>query len=133
MQNGSLQRYIAFLLGTAVVLGASPFLRLGLPELGPVQTELDMPSAVVWLLLVVTALGTAIFHRRRLIALALLSTVGLVITLGFVHFSAPDLALTQISVEVVTIVLILMALHLLPDRTPAESTSARPRQVGRRP
>ncbi|NKB86933.1 MAG: monovalent cation/H+ antiporter subunit A [Acidobacteria bacterium] len=125
LQNGSLQRYVAFLLGTAVVLGASPFLREGLPGLGPNRTPFDTPSFVAWTLLVVTALGTAIFHRRRLIALALLSTVGLVVTLGFVHFSAPDLALTQISVEVVTIVLILMALHLLPERTPAESSGSR--------
>jgi len=46
--------------------------------------------------------------------------VGLVMSLAFVHLSAPDLALTQISVEVVTIVLLLLALHLLPERSPKE-------------
>jgi multicomponent K+:H+ antiporter subunit A len=38
--------------------------------------------------------------------------------LPFVLFSAPDLALTQLSVEVVTIVLLLLALHFLPQRHP---------------
>jgi len=47
--------------------------------------------------------------------------VGLVSTLTFVWFAAPDLALTQISVEVVTIMLLLLALNLLPQRGPAES------------
>jgi multicomponent K+:H+ antiporter subunit A len=125
LQNGSLQRYVALLVTTAVVLGAWPFVERGWSGVGPASTPVDLPTSVAWLLLVVTAVGTAAFHRRRLVALALLSTVGLVVTLAFVHFSAPDLALTQISVEVVTIVLILMALHLLPGTTPAESSALR--------
>jgi multicomponent K+:H+ antiporter subunit A len=125
LTSGSLQRYLALLIGSAVLIGAAPFLLLGGVGAGPTATPADIPTLVGWVILVVTALGTAVFHRRRLIALALLGTVGLMITLGFVHFSAPDLALTQISVEVVTIVLILMALHLLPKHTPRESSQVR--------
>jgi multicomponent K+:H+ antiporter subunit A len=36
-------------------------------------------------------------------------------------FSAPDLALTQLSVEVVTLLLMLLALNFLPKETPRES------------
>ena len=61
----------------------------------------------------------------RLRLVAQVCAVGLVVSLGFVYFSAPDLALTQLSVEVVTTVLLLMALALLPQTTPAESTRAR--------
>jgi multicomponent K+:H+ antiporter subunit A len=61
-----------------------------------------------------------------LVALLLLSVVGLVVSLTFVKFSAPDLALTQLSVEVVTVVLLLLALYFLPWRhTPVESSYAR--------
>ena len=42
-----------------------------------------------------------------------------------IKFSAPDLALTQLSVEVVTIVLILLALYYLPQTTPRESSNFR--------
>jgi len=42
--------------------------------------------------------------------------VGLVVTLVFVRFSAPDLALTQLAVEVVTIVLLMLALFFLPQK-----------------
>ncbi len=59
----------------------------------------------------------SVLHRQRLIALLLLSVVGLVVALTFVKFSAPDLALTQLSVEVVTIVLLLLALYFLPQHS----------------
>ena len=38
----------------------------------------------------------------------------MIVSLAFLQFSAPDLALTQISVEVVTTILMLLALNLLP-------------------
>ena len=38
------------------------------------------------------------------------------ISLAFAYLSAPDLALTQLSVEVVTIILLLLALNFLPRR-----------------
>ncbi len=125
LENGSLQRYLALLMGATIVVGVSPFLVRGWAGGGPHSTPIDAPTLVAWFLLVVTAIGTAAFHRRRLISLAMLGTVGVVVTLGFVHFSAPDLALTQISVEVVTIILILMALHLLPKTTPLETSFMR--------
>ena len=49
--------------------------------------------------------------------------VGLMVSLAFVRFSAPDLALTQISVEVVTIILLMLALYFLPQLTPFESSA----------
>jgi multicomponent K+:H+ antiporter subunit A len=121
LQNGSLQRYLALLVGAAVMAGAWPFWQLGFSRGSLPSTPLDNATVIAWLMLVVTALGTAVFHRRRVIALVMLGVVGLVATLAFVHFSAPDLALTQVSVEFVTIVLILVALHLLPKDTPRES------------
>jgi multicomponent K+:H+ antiporter subunit A len=65
------------------------------------------------------------WHRQRLTALILLGAVGLCVSLVFAKFSAPDLALTQLSVEVVTIVLLLLALYFLPQSTPAESSRTR--------
>ena len=54
----------------------------------------------------------------------------------FLYFSAPDLALTQISVEVVTTILMLLALNFLPQKTPARAVArcgtARRRDRGRR-
>jgi multicomponent K+:H+ antiporter subunit A len=76
-------------------------------------------------ILLTGAVGTAAFHRNRVVAIVFMGVVGLVSALAFVHLSAPDLALTQISVEVVTAILLLEALKLLPPRTPEESSKVR--------
>jgi multicomponent K+:H+ antiporter subunit A len=55
----------------------------------------------------------------------LVGVVGLAVALTFVALSAPDLALTQLSVEVVSTVLLLMGLALLPQTTPRESSGGR--------
>jgi multicomponent K+:H+ antiporter subunit A len=83
---------------------------------------------ILWLIGAACAVGAAWQARfHRLVALALLGVVGLVMCLSFAWFSAPDLALTQLAVEVVTIVLFLLGLRWLPPRNEAESalTSAR--------
>ncbi|MCW5617643.1 MAG: monovalent cation/H+ antiporter subunit A, partial [Nitrosomonas sp.] len=80
----------------------------------------DGVSLLVALIIVIAAVATAVMHRQRLVSLILLGTVGLGVSLIFVKFSAPDLALTQL-VEVVTIVLMLLALYFLPQESPNES------------
>ena len=73
--------------------------------------------ALVWAIGAACALGAAWqakFHR--LAALILLGGTGLVVCVTFVWFSAPDLALTQLLVEVVTTVLLLLGLRWLPKR-----------------
>ena len=80
------------------------------------------PAAVVgWIALVAATAMVVLTHKARYISLIYIGIVGLIISLAFVHLSAPDLALTQISVEVVTILLMLLALNLLPKQTPVES------------
>lgn len=57
-----------------------------------------------------------------MIALLMLSLVGLVVSITFAYFSAPDLALTQLSVEVVTVILLLLALYFFPQHTPTSKS-----------
>jgi multicomponent K+:H+ antiporter subunit A len=85
----------------------------------------DPVSVTVWTILVIAALATPFLHRTRIVALILTGVVGLLIAPLFALFSAPDLALTQISVEVVTILLMLIALNFLPKSTPHESGTSR--------
>ena len=85
---------------------------------------------LLWVIGMVCAVGAAVqakFHR--LVALTLMGGAGLVTCLTFVWFSAPDLALTQLVVEVVTTVLFLLGLRWLPMRleeAPRRLTAARP-------
>ncbi|MBB5021195.1 monovalent cation/H+ antiporter subunit A [Desulfurispira natronophila] len=126
MENGSLQRYIALLVGSVLVLGTAPFIGSSSPFLGNVaMTQVDPVTLVMGLILIACTVATVVTHRNRILAVIMLGTVGLMVSLAFIRFSAPDLALTQISVEVVTIILLMMALHLLPRATPVESTPTR--------
>ena len=82
----------------------------------------NLEFALLWVLGCVAALAAANqakFHR--LAALILLGAVGLAVSLTFLWFSAPDLALTQLAVEVVTTVLFLLGLRWLPKRRPEEA------------
>jgi len=74
-----------------------------------------------WAMLAAATVGLAALHHNRLLALILIGIVGLMVSVGFVFLSAPDLAMTQITVEVVTIILLLLALNFLPNTTPEES------------
>jgi multicomponent K+:H+ antiporter subunit A len=64
----------------------------------------------------IAAAWQAKFHRLAAIMLA--GTAGAVCCVTFIWFSAPDLALTQLTVEVVTTLLILLGLRWLPPREP---------------
>jgi multicomponent K+:H+ antiporter subunit A len=69
---------------------------------------------------------------HRLASLMLLGVVGLVTALTFVWFSAPDLALTQLAVEVVTTALFLLGLRWLPKPGRAAPRRATPATIVRR-
>ncbi|MCE6951091.1 monovalent cation/H+ antiporter subunit A [Cereibacter sphaeroides] len=89
---------------------------LGLPE--PARTNpLNPTFALMWLVGVGCALGAAWQAKyHRFAALVLLGGAGLVTCLTFAWLSAPDLAVTQLLVEIVTTVLLLLGLRWLPKR-----------------
>jgi multicomponent K+:H+ antiporter subunit A len=72
---------------------------------------------VLWLLAVAAAICTVALSRHRLAALLCMGIVGLVVSLVFVGLSAPDLALTQLLVEGVTLLLMMLALRYLPAQS----------------
>ncbi|MEY4836189.1 MAG: hypothetical protein RLZZ475_48 [Pseudomonadota bacterium] len=99
--------------GGGVVTGTRP----GLPA--------STPAIIAWALLIAATAAVVNDARQRFRVLIYISVIGLVVSLAFVRFSAPDLALTQISVEVVTILLLLLALNLLPKAPPMLSSASR--------
>ncbi|NMG02180.1 monovalent cation/H+ antiporter subunit A [Azoarcus taiwanensis] len=125
LHNGSLQRYLAFMIGAAVVLGFAAFFGTTHAPGGRDTLPVGWAVMVPWVMLLATALLGVVLHRYRFVALIIIGVVGLVVSIGFVYLSAPDLALTQISVEVATVILILLALYFLPKSSPIESTNGR--------
>lgn len=119
--KGSLQNAIAWIIGAAFVAGVIGFMSVSSPLLGERELlPIDGVSVVAAIIVIVASIMTVILNRQRLVAVLMVGVVGLVVALIFVKFSAPDLALTQLSVEIVTIVLLLLALYFLPQTSPKE-------------
>ena len=125
LHDGAFTRYAAIMAVTVVAVGYHAWATgtVGAP------TRSVQPANFVqiagWLMLVAATCGLVVLHRNRLLSLILIGIVGLVVSVGFVFFSAPDLAMTQLTVEVVTIILLLLALNFLPNHTPVESSVLR--------
>ncbi len=124
--RGSLQNAAVWVIVTALAAGFIGWMGIPAPLLGTRGLlPVDGVSLAVMAVMIAASLMTAVLHRRRLVSLLMLGVVGLLVSLLFVKFSAPDLALTQLSVEVVTVVLLLLALYFLPQSTPGERDRVR--------
>ena len=124
-ENGKLQSYILWIVIFSIAIVSLPFLGQGLTTGTRELTHAPALAVVLWLLLFSSCWMMLWFHHERIKAVLISGAIGLVVTMVFVCFSAPDLALTQITVDVVTTVLLLMSLSLLPQLTPYESSVSR--------
>jgi multicomponent K+:H+ antiporter subunit A len=112
-----LQPQLRLLVCAALGAALWPLYRRGLQAGDVAPAAIDPAFALVWLVGIACALGAAYqakFHR--LVALILTGGAGLATCITFAWLSAPDLALTQLLVEIVTTVLLLLGLRWLPKR-----------------
>jgi len=122
LQNGSMRNYLRTILLTFVgVTGYTLFSRYQLHWNWDIDLYLHEIATVLILL---SAAAAASITRSRLGAVAAMGAVGFSVALIFVLFSAPDLGITQILVETLTVILLVLVLFRLPSfsniSTPAE-------------
>ena len=113
LQNGSLRRYLAVTLTTAfaaALWGLAGAERPAAWLAGAPPTLLDVAAA----LLIAGGTAVILLTRAPFVAVAALGAVGFGVALLFLVYSAPDLALTQLVVEVLTVVLLVFILRRLP-------------------
>ena len=65
-------------------------------------------------LILIAGIFYTVFTQSRLAAVAAMGVVGLSICLIFVFYSAPDLAMTQFSIDTLTVILFVLVLYKLP-------------------
>ncbi len=126
IQNGSFHRYL-FVSASAFVLAAGGgFLSAGFYWPG---FTFPVLSAWQWLLLLVIAAAvvTVVAARVILLAICAVGAAGAAIALIFLSFGAPDLALTQLLVETLTVVIVSIIILRLP-RLPGKR-SIRPSRI----
>jgi multicomponent K+:H+ antiporter subunit A len=125
LDNGSLQRYNALLFSFIVVLGGWAFFSGPAATIRLAGQPIDEAAVGALLTLLLGTVGATLLYRQRLLAVILVSVVGLVVALTFIRLSAPDLALTQFAVETGTIILMLLVLYYLPAGGAPRSSPAR--------
>ncbi|MDT8861445.1 Na+/H+ antiporter subunit A [Alkalihalobacillus sp. MEB130] len=92
----TMYRYNVFAIDTVNVTGIDPFM---------------------WILVIVFIGATLVmpFINHRITAVIVVGVIGFLLALFFVVFRAPDLALTQLLVETVTVVLFMLVFYHLPE------------------
>lgn len=125
LETGSLQRYVGLLLLSALVLGAMPLVGSGITTGERPQMAATPLAWAMWALLLATCVAIVRTHHQRFVGVVLVGVVGVAASVTFLGFSAPDLALTQLSVDIVSTVLLLMGLALLPQTSPRETPALR--------
>ena len=112
-----LQVQLLLLICAVFACALIPLSNGGLPAGNMSVAPVEPAFALMWLAGAACAIGAATQAKyHRLAALSLAGAAGLATCMTFVWFSAPDLALTQLVVEVVTLVLLLLGLRWLPSR-----------------
>lgn len=113
LQNGSLRRYLQVIVLTAWALFVFSFHRAGFPFDFASFTPI-VPSLLALSVLIVLAALAAAVSSSRLGAVAAMGVVGFSISLFFIYYGAPDLAMTQLVVETLSVVLLVSAFYYLP-------------------
>jgi len=113
-QTGYLRHYISVIVAFLILLlGYLIFSDFSLTLDFSTLADLTIYEISILLMLLMGVLYT-VFTKSRLAAVAALGVVGLSFSLLFLFYSAPDLAMTQFSVDTLTVILFVLVLYKLP-------------------
>ena len=113
LQSGSLHTYLSIILMVlAVIVGGSWFVHIPSVFIVPGINDDWIAAGLCGFILLSS--GVVVTARRRLAAIGGLGGVGAGVALIFLIFGAPDIALTQLLVETLTVVIVSMVLFRLP-------------------
>jgi len=113
--TGFIRDYLVFIFAFMIVLVGTSIATTGAFSF---NTENVAPIGIYEILLAIVMIAgtmTTLFSRSRLTAIIALGSVGYSLSLFFVLFRAPDLALTQLIIETVSVALFLLAFYHLPE------------------
>lgn len=122
VQNGSLRFYVTFVIAALTIGFASSVytdprmltvLGVAVEEFWKVRTF--YPGLILGLLACITAICLPL-SQSRVMRVMLLGSAGFSVVGLYLVFRAPDLALTQVLFEIISVVLFVLALQLLPKK-----------------
>lgn len=114
LQSGYLRRYVLIILLVVVVLtGGTLLMRVGIP-FPAINPGLSGSIPLVVGMMVLASAMAALTTRTALEAVVAVGALGFGIALLYVWYSAPDLALTQVLIETLTTILLVLVLFRMP-------------------
>jgi multicomponent Na+:H+ antiporter subunit A len=113
--TGSLRHYmiyifVFFIALVGITMSVTGGFQINFDDLAPIA----VPEVMIAIVMAGAAVAT-IFMKNRIAAILVLGIVGYGLSLLFVFFRAPDLALTQLIIETVTVALFLLCFYHLPN------------------
>ena len=120
--TGSVRHYMliilgATLLGTFLVMFTTGGVHIRFNDLAPVS----LLEVIIVVMMVIAAVAT-LFAKNNLTAILILGVVGFGTAMLFVIYRAPDLALTQLVIETITVAIFLLTFYHLPKLRKREDT-----------
>lgn len=113
--TGFIRDYLAYIFTFfIVILGTTLVVKDGFSFSLAGTAPIGIYEAVLAVVMVIGTI-TVLFSKSRLTAIIALGSVGYSLSLFFVLFRAPDLALTQLCVETVSVALFLLCFYHLPE------------------
>lgn len=128
LQNGYLRNYLLTTIATMLLLVGWAMLRLEHFDISLNLHDVKIQEATVFLILLVTILS-AVLVKSFLAAVALLGALGFAVALIYVFFSAVDVGITQVLVETITVLLLVLVLYRLPEFRKLSSNMNRARDA----
>ncbi len=113
IQNGSLHHYFFVVAASFVIITGLSYARgfSGFPEFRIAWPNIEQGLLV---LVILAAVVSVVASRSVLLAICALGVMGAGIAMIFLNFGAPDLALTQLLVETLTVIIVSIILLRLP-------------------
>ncbi len=129
LQNGYLRNYIITILAFLTLL-------MGYRLYDGVDIYVDWsqlsqitPTEIIVVVLMISSIFMAIFTTSRTTAIVALGVIGFANCLFFLYYSAPDLAMTQFSIDILTVLLFMLVLFNLPRNKTFSSRRIRVRDA----
>ncbi len=113
-QNGYLRNYVSTIMVFMIALTGYALFRTATYSVDYMSfSTITVYEAVTSLVMLMAVLYT-VFTKSRLAAVAAMGVMGYAICMLFVIYSAPDLAMTQFSIDTLTVILFVLVLYKLP-------------------
>ncbi|MBA2500970.1 MAG: putative monovalent cation/H+ antiporter subunit A [Chitinophagaceae bacterium] len=114
LQNGYLRIYVLTVISFLTILLAYKAFTVSSLDINLTKISALTSAEVAVMVILIVSVLYAVYSPSRLAAIAAMGVIGYCICLVFIFYSAPDLAMTQFTIDTLTVILFLLVMYRLP-------------------